>query len=65
MQIIVENENDKRIIIELCDVALKSNGMANKNAVDYILQSIKEPEDDTAEKSDDKPVVDNSSGGDM
>lgn len=37
---IYENDKEKQLITQLCDMALKTGGLQNKEAVDYILQNM-------------------------
>ena len=51
MRIIVENEQEAALIQSLCDVALKSGGLGNMNAVQNILTSVEK------ENGDRKPAL--------
>ncbi len=49
-----ENEKEKRLITELCDLALRAGGLQNKKAVDYILDNLKPPEVEAAKSTNNK-----------
>ncbi len=38
---IYEDDKEKKLIIDLCDLALKTGGLQNKEAVDYILHHMR------------------------
>jgi hypothetical protein len=40
MKIIVKNEQEKQIIVSMCDIALKAGGLRNYNEVGIVMQSI-------------------------
>lgn len=42
MKIIVENEEERVLIVSLCDAALKANGIKNLQPVEKILGSIEQ-----------------------
>lgn len=46
------NEKIKSMIIDLCDVALKAGGLKNKPGVDYILNWLDSPLDESKDKGE-------------
>jgi len=39
-----ETEQEKEVLVKLCDLALKANGLAVKGGVDFILNSLRKKE---------------------
>ncbi len=57
MKIIVDSNEERNLIVSLCDIALKSSGISNLKAVESILSSIENSE---KEKANDQPDEDQS-----
>jgi len=51
---IYENTKEKQLIIELCDLALRTGGLQNKDKVDYILANMKSIEKNEGLEKDNK-----------
>jgi hypothetical protein len=51
MKIIVENEEERTLIVSLCDVALKANGVQNLKPVNAILASVVEEKKENVERT--------------
>lgn len=51
MKIIVENEQERQMILSMCDVALRAGGIKNLKEVEIVLNSIESPK-----KKDDKKM---------
>jgi len=54
MKIIVENADERQLMMDVCDVCLKAGGLKNYDGVTQILQSIPDaPKPETEEVKED------------